>query len=69
MDTIENIKNLWNEIDYKTGFIVVASEEFKRSKNTLHNHWFARWFSIPETEQDNVVKFMQNYIKNQNQVA
>ena len=69
MDTIENIKNLWSKIDYKTGFITAASKEFKRSEGTLHTHWFARWFSVPKDEQENVVKFMQNYIKNQNNVA
>lgn len=69
MSKIDNIKNLWSKIDYKTGFIEDASEAFKRSKNTLHNHWFARWFSVPEDEQDEVIKFMQNYIKQQNKVA
>lgn len=65
-ELIDNIKTLWLKIDYKTGFIEKASKEFKRSENTLHNHWFARWFSVPKTHQKEVITFMQNYIKNQN---
>lgn len=65
-DKIDNIKDLWEQIDYKTGFIEDASIAFKKSKNTLHNHWFARWFSVPKKEQDNVITFMQTYINLQN---
>ncbi len=68
MNKIDNIKNLWDSISYKTGFIEKAAEAFGKSKNTLHNHWFARWWSIPETHQDEVISFMQKYIKHQEDI-
>ena len=66
---IENIKNLWKEIDNKTKFIKAFSEHIKRSPNTLHNHWFARFWLVPKEHQEEVVKYMQKYIRLQNEVS
>ena len=64
---IENIKSLWKDIDYKTGFIIKFSQHIKRSPKTLHNHWFAMYWVVPENKQKETVEFMQNYIRLQNE--
>ncbi len=64
---IDNVKSLWKQIDYKTGFIQEAAKHFDRTENTLHNHWFARFFNVPLDEQDKCIEFMQNYIRLQNE--
>lgn len=63
----DNIIQLWSKINYKTGFIKEAAVHFKKSPVTLHNHWFAKFFTVPKKEEDNVIKFMQKYIKLQNE--
>lgn len=63
---IDNIKKLWPQIDQKTDFILAVSKAVKRAPNTLKNHWFCNFFSVPEENQDLVVKMMQKQIKKQN---
>ena len=62
---IDNIKNLWDLIDYKTGFIELCAKELDRSPNTIHNHWFARFWQVPTDMQIPVIKLMQKTINNQ----
>lgn len=62
---IDNIKNLWQEINNKTNFIIAVAHDLDRSPNTLHNHWFARFWQVPEEKQDEVIKYMQTWIRNQ----
>ena len=62
---IQNIKNLWKEIDNKTAFIEMAAKDLNRSPNTLHNHWFARFWQVPEEHQSRVVELLQRTIKKQ----
>lgn len=63
---IENIKELYAQIDYKTGFLIQLGESLQKSPLTLRNHWFGNFWSIPEEYHERVVTFMQNYIKQQN---
>lgn len=65
MELIDNIKNLWHQIDYKTGFIELCAKELDRSPNTIHNHWFARFWQVPHDMQILVIKLMQKTINNQ----
>ena len=66
-ELIGNIKNLWGLINYKTGFIELCAKELDRSPNTLHNHWFARFWQIPQDMQIPVINLMQKTINNQAQ--
>jgi hypothetical protein len=65
LELIDNIKNLWQKINYKTGFIEMCAKELDRSPNTLHNHWFARFWQIPTDMQVPVIELMQKTINNQ----
>ncbi|TXD45875.1 hypothetical protein [Polaribacter sp. IC073] len=62
---IDNIKNLWKQINNKTAFIIECSSAVDRSANTLHNHWFARFWQVPNEKQDEVIIYMQKWIFNQ----
>lgn len=66
---IENIKNLYTEIQDKTAFLLMASKDLKRSPKTLRNHWFSNtgFWSIPEEKQARVVELLQNTIAKQNE--
>ena len=64
MDKIDEIKVLWKKIPNKTTFIMVFSKEIGRSANTVHNHWFARFWQVPQAKQDDTIKYMEKYIKN-----
>lgn len=66
MRKIDNIKTLWKQINSKTKFIIEFSKSINRSTNTLHNHWFARFWAIPKPLEDETIYYMQNYIMNQN---
>lgn len=70
MEKVDNIKSMWSQIDDKTDFLVKASKEFGRKVNTLRTHWFSKSnnYGMPDAEIDNVIKFMQNYLKAQNGV-
>lgn len=65
MSKIDNIKTLWKQINSKTQFMIEFSKSIDRSTNTLHNHWFARFWSVPKTLEDETISYMQNYIRNQ----
>lgn len=64
MNKIDNIKNLWGQIGNKTDFIKEFAPVVGRSPSTLHNHWFARFWTVPIEFQDQTIKYMQNYIRN-----
>ena len=65
INLMDNIKELWSLINYKTGFIEMCAKELDRSPNTLHNHWFARFWQIPIDMQVPVIELMQKTINNQ----
>lgn len=65
MDKIDNIKTLWKLINNKTEFIKLVAKELDRSPNTIHNHWFARFWQVPVDKQDKVIELLQNTIKQQ----
>lgn len=66
---IENIQELYSQIDEKTKFIILASNHLGKSPLTLRNHWFSAFWSIPEEYQEQIVKLLQNTIKKQNTKA
>lgn len=63
---VDNIKeNLWPQVQDKVDFIKKCSADFGRSANTINNHWFGRFWSIPQDLVDDIIVYMQNYIANQ----
>ena len=64
---IENIQNLFSELNNKTKFIKEAADDLNKSPNTLRHHWFSNsgFWSIPEEYQPRVVELLQNKIKEQ----
>ncbi len=67
---VEEIKELWKDLDYKTGFIKEVAVEVDRSPNTLNNHWFSHFWLIPEEFQAKVKELLEKKIKSQSkQVA
>ena len=64
---IDNIKSLWQQLPNdgsKTEFIKLAAEDLGKSPNTIHNHWFARFWQVPEQYEDRVIELLQNTIRN-----
>lgn len=62
---IDNIKALYQQVNKKTEFIKVCAAYFGKSALSLRNHWFGNFWSIPEIYVDEVIKLLQNTIKNQ----
>lgn len=61
---LDNIKNLFDQVEDKKDFIEKVSEEFGVTKSSVRTGWFTR-FEVPTKYkvQDNLILFMQNYIK------
>ncbi|CAL2077422.1 conserved protein of unknown function [Tenacibaculum sp. 190524A02b] len=64
----DNLKSLYLKIDNKTKFLQSLADFIGRSPNTLKNHWFANFWSVPDDLIDEVIMFMQNYIKIQEEL-
>lgn len=63
---IDNIKNLYAQLNHKTNFTIALANELDKSPQSLRVHWFGNFWSIPDEYQDTVISFLQNTIKNQN---
>lgn len=63
---IDNIRSLYKMVGNKVAFIMALSEVNGRAPISMQNHWFGRFWAIPIEEQQNVIAFMQNYIKQLN---
>ena len=61
----DNIKQLYKEIDRKTEFIQMVADHFKKSPQYLRGHWFSSFWQVPEKYQEELIKIMQNTIKQQ----
>ncbi len=64
---IQNIKNLYAQIDKKVDFLIELANDLDKSPNTMRNHWFGNFWSIPEEYQERVVELLQNRIALQNE--
>ena len=65
---LDNIKNLYNDVGPKVPFFTALAVHLDRSPRTLNNHWFCRFWAIPEDQQQEVIAFMQKWIANRNKV-
>jgi hypothetical protein len=59
------IYNLYQQVKRKTEFIGALASEIERSPNSLRNHWFGNFWSIPAKEQAATKKFLNKYLKKQ----
>jgi hypothetical protein len=62
---IEQIKDLYSQIKQKTKFIEAAAKAIGRSPNSLRNHWFSEFWSIPAEHQETVKLLLEETIKGQ----
>lgn len=62
---IDNIKELYNQIEHKTNFTIEVGTYFKKSPQSLRVHWFGNFWSIPDKYQDELITLLQNKIANQ----
>ena len=68
-DAIEVIRELYDQIDKKTKFIIKVAKDLGKSPQTVRVHWFAQFWSIPEEYQQRVIELLEETIKNQNEPA
>lgn len=61
----QNIKELYNELDNKKGFVLLCSDEFKIKPQSISNNWFNSYWSIPDKHVERVLELLQNYLKQQ----
>ncbi len=63
MTKLENIKNLYSKIKEKPIFHQLVASEFNVKEVTVRVGWFYK-FDLPSKYklQENLIKFMQNYI-------
>ena len=63
----ENIKNLYKQVDGKTQFIKFVASYFNMKPASVRNHWLSEsgFWSVPEKQQAELIKLLQNQIKSQ----
>lgn len=62
---IDNIQNLYSQIEQKTKFIKEVADHFSLNPQYVRGHYFSSFWSIPEERQDEVISMLQNKISNQ----
>lgn len=60
---IDNIINLYNGFDDKTGFLIAAGKEFGYAPSTLKTHWVGGFKVIPEEKQKDFHAFTLNWAR------
>lgn len=68
-EPIEEIKELYSQINRKTEFMVELAKALGKRPNTLKNHWFTLFWSIPIELELFVLEFLKEKIKSQKQHA
>ena len=66
---IEEIKELYSQLDHKTKFIALAGKKFNRSPNGLKQNWFATFWNIPVDFQPKVKNLLIAELEKQKQTA
>tara|TARA_B110000093_G_scaffold164056_1_gene187426 strand:+ start:62 stop:289 length:228 start_codon:yes stop_codon:yes gene_type:complete len=64
---IENIQKLYKQIRPKGKFFEALSEHTGLERSSLKMNWFSSLWAVPKNKQESIVKFMQEYIFNENQ--
>jgi hypothetical protein len=61
----EEIKKLYSQLNHKTDFMLIVAKDLNKKPNTLKNHWFSGFFSIPDEYQERVIELLKITIKKQ----
>ena len=64
MAKIDNIKNLYNQLNNKQKFVHDVADYYFKNYDHIKNRWFSKW-KIPEKFQVKIIEMLQNQIKNQ----
>lgn len=59
----EQIKNYWVFVPHKTSFIERMAILFEKSPITLTNHWFGKFWMIPEPYQERVLEEIKKEVE------
>lgn len=62
---IDEIKELYNQLNHKTDFMKELADKLEKRPNTLKNHWFTGFWSIPIEHENFVLNFLKNKIESQ----
>ena len=62
---IDEIKDLYSQVKRKNDFMKALAESLGKKPNTLKNHWFSGFFSIPDEHLEETKTFLQSTIKKQ----
>jgi hypothetical protein len=60
---MNNIQKLHNDINDKVGFYNEASKYFKVKAISIRNNWFGTLPNVPDKNEDELIRLLQNYIK------
>lgn len=66
---IQEIQNLYAEVDKKTEFIKDVANDLGKSPLTLRHHWFGQFWAIPEEHQPRVKQLLTLTIESQKATA
>ena len=62
---IDEIKQLYSQINKKTKWIEDTAKDIGKSPLSLRHHWFAQFWKIPDEYQPRVIELLKTTIKNQ----
>lgn len=63
---IQNIKNLYSEINNQKEFCLLLSKEFELKPNSIRTNWLSTYYSVPDKYQARVIEILQKTINQQN---
>lgn len=69
MSKIDNIKDLYSQINKKTKFIGEVAKELDLNPQYVRGHYFSSFWTIPDDKQDTIISMLQNKIAEQNKVV
>lgn len=61
----KNIEVLFRQLPDKKEAIHFLSEHFKVRPFTVRSNWFSNYWAVPQKHEEEVIKILQNFIKNQ----
>lgn len=65
----ETIQSLYQKINDKSQFIKDVAKDLDKKPGSLQNHWFSRFFSVPESHEDRVIEMLEDAIEKQNSTS
>lgn len=63
--TMQDIRDLYSQLDHKTNFTIIAGQYFERSPQYLRVHWFGNFWNIPKGFQKPLKRLLMEAVKEQ----